>query len=93
MNALVKQKDTLAGIELLEILKIIANKKDAGLLLHEFSADNRNIIIKGTALSFEEIEKARNSLATAFAGAKVIDSKAGSDGRISFTIIMENLKS
>ena len=90
INALKKKKTVLTGIPALDILYDIASGKDIkGITLHEFTADGKNIIIKGTAGSFEDVESLKNTLSTVFRNAKVTDSGATADKKIGFTIIMQ----
>lgn len=89
MNLLMKKKDALAGIPLLDILRSIADIKESGITLYELTAEGTNLMIKGTAGSFEEVEAFRNSLSAEFKGVKVVDSGTSADKKISFTIIMQ----
>ncbi|HDH52930.1 MAG TPA: hypothetical protein ENH24_00405, partial [Nitrospirae bacterium] len=57
------KKAALGGIPVLDILRNIALHKHKNITLREFSADGKNIIIKGTAKSFEDVESLKNSLA------------------------------
>ncbi|GBD95471.1 MAG TPA: hypothetical protein ENG83_02630 [Nitrospirae bacterium] len=83
------KKAALAGIRTLDILRDIALHKHKNITLREFSADGKNIIIKGAAKSFEDVESLKNSLAPVFRGVKVTDSSATADKKINFTIIMQ----
>ncbi len=89
MKLLMKKKAALAGIPLLDILRSIAAIKNSGITLYEFSEDGMNLMIKGAAGSFEEVEALKNSLSTEFKGVKVMDSGTSADKKISFTIIMQ----
>jgi hypothetical protein len=84
-----KKKAALLGIPVLDILLDIAKLKDKNITLHEFKADRENIIIKGTATSFEDIELFKNTLSSSFVSVKVLDSKASSDKKVMFTIAMK----
>ncbi len=89
MNLLMKKKEALAGIPLLDILRSIADLKGSGITLYELSADGTNLMVKGTAGSFEEVEAFKNSLSAEFKGVRVMDSGTSEDKKISFTIIMQ----
>jgi len=90
INALKKKNAVLSGIPALDILYDIASGKNIkGITLHEFTAEGKNIIIKGTAGSFEDVESLKNALSNAFRNAKVTDSGATADKKIGFTIIMQ----
>jgi hypothetical protein len=45
--------------------------------------------MKGSALAFEDVESVKNSLASLFDNVKVMDSSAGADKKINFTIVMQ----
>jgi type II secretory pathway component PulL len=89
MNTLIKKKEALAGIPVLDILRNIAVKKDRKITLHGFNSDGKNLIIKGAAKSFEDVESFKNTLATEFKGVKVMDSETSADKQIIFSIIMQ----
>jgi type II secretory pathway component PulL len=89
LNTLKKKKAVLVGIPVLDILREIAALKNDSITLHEFSSDGKNILIKGVALSFQDVELFKNSLSTSFDTVRVIDSKASADEKIDFTIIMK----
>ena len=77
------------GLPVLDILHTVAQQKESGIILNEFSADSNNIIIKGNAGSFEDVDSLKNKLLPVFKGVKVIDSDTGLDKKIEFTIIMQ----
>jgi len=79
----------LAGIDVLDTLRSIANLKNNGIILHEFNADEMNILFKGTAGSFEEVESFKNSLSISFDDIRITESKASTDKNISFSIVMK----
>ena len=89
IKMLEQKKAALMGIPVLNLLRTIADRKKSGITLNEFSADGKNIIIKGTAGSFEDVDTLKNSLSQTFNGIKVMDSGAGADKKIGFTIIMQ----
>ncbi len=90
LNTLKKKNAALASISVLDILQEIASQKEiSGINLHEFSADGKNVIIKGTANSFEDVESFKNALSQSFQNAKVTDSDSTVDKKINFTIIMQ----
>ncbi len=88
MNMLMKKKAALSGVPVLDILRDIALRKNSSITLHEFSADGKNIVVKGTADTFEDVESLKNSLASGFQGVRVSESGASADKKINFTIIM-----
>ena len=90
INVLKKKNAALAGIPALDIMRHIASSKNIkGITLDELSADGKNVIIKGTAASFEDVESLKNALSSVFRNAKVTDSGATADKKIGFTIIMQ----
>jgi hypothetical protein len=88
VNMLMKKKAALGGIPVLDILRDIALHKDNGITLHEFNADGKNLIIKGIAESFKDVESLKNSLSSVFQEVKVVDSGATADKKINFTVVM-----
>jgi hypothetical protein len=46
-------------------------------------------VVKGSAISFEEVESFKTALSSSFENAKVSDSSASADKKINFTIIMK----
>ncbi len=90
LNILMEKKTVLGGIPVLDILRTIAvNKNNDNITLYEFSADGKNILIKGIATSFEDVESLKKNLASAFHKVKVMSSDATADKKINFTIIMQ----
>ena len=89
MNLLLKKKSALGGVPVLDIMKEIALQGNNNVTLHEFNADGKNIIIKGTANSFEDVEALENNIAPLFKEIKVTDSEATADKKINFTIVMK----
>ena len=89
INTLKKKNAVLGGTPVLDILQSIANLKNRNIILHEFSADENNITVKGSAASFEEVESFKTALSSGFENAKVSDSSASADKKINFTIIMK----
>jgi type II secretory pathway component PulL len=88
MGMLMKKKAALGGIPVLDILRDIALHKNNGITLHEFNADGKNLIIKGIAKSFKDVESLKNSLSSVFQEVKVVDSGATADKKINFTVVM-----
>ncbi len=90
LNVLKKNNAAFTSIPALNILRDIASKMEtSGITLHEFSADGKNIIIKGTANSFEDVDSFKSSLSQSFLKAKVTDSDASADKKINFSITMQ----
>ncbi|MEW6602230.1 MAG: PilN domain-containing protein, partial [Nitrospirota bacterium] len=89
MNLLIKKKTALGGVQVLDIMKNIAEQNNRKVTLNEFSADGKNIIIKGTADSFEDVEALKNNIASLYREVRVTDSGATADKKINFTIIMQ----
>lgn len=89
MNTLVKKKEALGGIPVLDVLRSIAERKDTSVTLYEFNADGKNFIIKGRAKTFEDVEALKNSFMNDFREVKVTNSEATADKMINFTIIMQ----
>ncbi len=89
MNMLIKKKAALGGVPALDIMKDIAEQNIKNVTLHEFDADGKNIIIKGTANSFEDVEALKNNIAAFYKEVKVTDSGATADKKINFTIVMQ----
>ena len=90
INELKKKNAALAGIPALDIMRDIAfNKNIKGITLDEFNTDGKNVIIKGRAATFEDVESLKNALSSVFRNAKVTDSGATADKKIGFTIIMQ----
>lgn len=89
LNAMTRKRDQLRGIPVLDMLRSLSLQKEARSTLHEFSADGKNMIIKGTTGSFEDVEAVKNSLQEHFREVRISDSKATADNKISFTIVMQ----
>jgi len=87
-NTLKKKQEALAGISMLDILLEVALKNDRLATFHELSADDKNIIVKGTAESFEDVESIKNSFTKSFSKVKVTDSSSGTDKKVAFTMQM-----
>lgn len=89
LTILREKKTLLGGMPVLDILNKIANIKNRNTTLNEFSADGKNLILKGTASSFEEVDSLKNSLSSSFEDVKVVNSDAAADKRINFTLLMQ----
>ena len=89
IKILKKKKAILMGVPVLDLLRKIAERNSSGVTLNEFNADGNNVIIKGTARSFEDVDLLKNDLLTIFQEVKVMDSGTGADNLINFTIIMQ----
>ncbi|RJQ50362.1 MAG: hypothetical protein C4538_00340 [Nitrospiraceae bacterium] len=89
LNMLREKKSVLAGIPSLHILDSISNINNRSVTLTEFSSDGKNIIIKGTAAAFQEVDNLKNSLSEQFDGVKVVNSDATADKKINFTLLMQ----
>lgn len=89
VNTLKKKSIVLGGVSALDILQNIANLMDRNITLHEFSADENNIVVKGSAASFEEVDSFKSALSGVFYDVKVSDSSASLNKKIGFTIIMK----
>lgn len=87
-NTLKKKKEALAGISVLDILLEAALKNDRAATFHELNANGKNIIVKGTAGSFEDVETIKNSFTKSFSKVKVTDSSSGVDKKVAFTMQM-----
>jgi len=87
-NTLKKKKEALAGISMLDNLLEVALNNNRAATIHELSADGKNIIIKGTAGSFEDVESIKNKFAKSFSKVKVTESSSGSDKKVAFTMQM-----
>lgn len=89
IKELEQKKAVLTGIPVLDLLRTIASLNKENIRLNEFSADGNKVIIKGTAVTFEDVDTLKDSLSRKFHGTKVIDSDALTDKKVGFTIIME----
>jgi len=87
--ALRTKKDILRGMPVLEMLLSISNSVSKDITLNEFNTDKENILIKGTALSFENVDTLKNALSSSFADVRIVDSKSLLDNKINFSIIMK----
>lgn len=91
IKSLMAKNKILGGMPVLDILLDIASLKHANITLNELNVGSENISVKGTALSFENVDEFKKALSSSFAGVKVIDSKSSPDKKISFSIIMESM--
>lgn len=89
LNSLMEKKTMLGGMPVLDTMLDIANLKNKNTTLGEFSVDEETILIKGTALSFEDVDSLKNTLSSSFTDVRIIDSKSSPDKKISFSIIMK----
>lgn len=92
IKRLEEKKNALIGLPVLDILRTIAERKDNGITLNEFTADSDKIVIKGIAGSFENVDSLKSALSTVFRGVKVMDSGAGAGSEINFTIMMQDME-
>jgi type II secretory pathway component PulL len=90
LNALKNKKEILGGISVLDILLNIASVEIDSIILNEVKADNNNILIKGTALTFEDVDSLKNGLNFSFTDIKVIDSSSSADKKIRFSLTMKD---
>ncbi len=88
LNSLMEKKKILVGMPVLDILLNISKHKKNNITLNELKLDEQNIIIKGDALSFENVDELKNALLLSFKDVRVIDSRASPDKKITFSIIM-----
>jgi type II secretory pathway component PulL len=89
LNRLKSKKASLGGIPVLDILRRVAENSGKDVTLNEFNADGKNIVLKGTAKSFEDVESVKNMLSSAFESVRVTKSSADTDKKIGFTIVMK----
>ncbi|MBI5740839.1 MAG: hypothetical protein HZA16_08960 [Nitrospirae bacterium] len=89
LNLLREKKAVFGGVPVLDILNDIAGPGKNNVVLYEFSADGKNLIVKGTASSFEEVDSLKNSLSASFEGVKVTGSDSTADKKINFSILMQ----
>ena len=89
MNTLLKKNAALSGIPVLDIVRNISLQNSRKVTLHEFNADGKNLILKGTAKTFEDVESLKNTLASHFKDVNVTDSGATADKKINFTLVMQ----
>ncbi|UCD34316.1 MAG: hypothetical protein JSU90_08425 [Nitrospiraceae bacterium] len=92
MNTLMKKRDSLSGIPVLDILRDIAQRNKRTVTLHDFSVDGKNIIIKGTANSFKDVEAIKNDFLSVYKTVNVSESGASADRKVSFTLVMQERK-
>ena len=88
LNSLMEKKKILVGMPVLDILLNISKHKKNNITLNELKLDEQNIIIKGDALSFENVDELKNAHLLSFKDVRVIDSRASPDKKITFSIIM-----
>ncbi len=93
INALKKRKALLVGIRALDILKDVTLKSNGKAKLNEFNSDGINILLRGTAKSFDDVEVLKNTLSSSYNSVKVSNSKSTADNKIDFTIIMKDMSS
>lgn len=89
LRELERKESVLTGIPVLGLLRTVAEINSKDIILNAFSADGSSIIIKGTAVTFEDVDRLKDDLAEHFRGTKVVDSGARADKRIGFTILMK----
>ena len=89
LNSLRRKKTILGGTPVLDVLLNIANLKDKDITLSEFDSEGGNILLKGTARTFENVDSFKNTLSSLFSEVRVIDSKASPDKKINFSITMK----
>lgn len=92
VNSLMKKRDALSGVPVLDLLRDISLRNNRTVMLHEFSADGKNTVIKGTANSFEDVEALKNEFLSLYGEVNVSDSGASADGKVSFTLVMQEKK-
>jgi type II secretory pathway component PulL len=89
MNRLIEKKAVLAGVSVLNILRTLSEVERGKITLREFNADDKIIIVKGSAPSFEEVESYSNILSSFFDDVRITDSKASADRDVTFSIAMK----
>lgn len=89
LNALIEKRAALAGVSALNILRTLAEVNKGDVILREFHAGEKNITIKGSAPSFEEVESYKNNLSASFDDVRITDSKASADEAVIFSIVMK----
>lgn len=87
LSALRERKVIVSGIPLLETMLEVAQLKNQNITLYEFRIDSENVFLKGSAVSFEEIDSFKNALSSSFI-TKIIESKSSPDRKVNFTIAM-----
>lgn len=88
LKALRGEKIILTGMPLLDILLNVSQLKNQNITIYGFNADGRNIFLKGTAATFEDVDSFKKSLSSSFMDVKVMDSKAAPDKKINFAVSM-----
>ncbi|MBI4839082.1 MAG: hypothetical protein HY806_08105 [Nitrospirae bacterium] len=78
----------LTGAPVLDILLQVAESKK-NISIYEFNMDEKNIFLKGAAVSFEDVDSFKNTLRPSFSDVKVMDSKTSPDKKINFVITMK----
>lgn len=84
------KKSVLVGIPVLDILRSIAETMKTGIRLYEFNVGKENILIRGTATGFQEVEIFRDSLSGVFDEVNITDSKSSPDRSVSFSMVMRS---
>jgi len=88
LSALRGRKVIVSGIPLLETMLEVARLKNQNITLYEFKADGESVSLKGSAISFEEIDSFKNALSSSFIETKITDSRSSPDRKVNFTIAM-----
>ncbi len=91
LNSLREKKTILGGVPVLDILLDISRDQGEDITLREININENNILVKGTAFSFENVDLYKNILSGSFTDVKVIDSESSPDDKITFSIIMKEL--
>ncbi|MBI4710210.1 MAG: hypothetical protein HY759_03785 [Nitrospirae bacterium] len=88
LSSLTERKAILTGAPVLDILLQVAESKK-NISIYEFNMDEKNIFLKGAAVSFEDVDSFKNTLRPSFSDVKVMDSKTSPDKKINFVITMK----
>jgi type II secretory pathway component PulL len=88
MNRLRSKKNIFIGIPVLDIMRSITEYQDKEIELSELSVERHKILIKGSAFSFENVDRLKNSLESVFSDVSVTDSESSPDKKIIFSISM-----
>jgi type II secretory pathway component PulL len=88
LKVLREKKNILGGVPVTDILLNIALVDNKNITLDEVHAGTQNILMKGTALSFEDVDMFKKALLSSFKDIKVADSTSAPDNKISFSITM-----
>jgi type II secretory pathway component PulL len=88
LNKLREKKNIFVGSPVLDIMRDIAGNGDSDIVLSEINVDRSSILIKGTAVSFENVDKLKNSFSSVFSDVRVIDSDSSPDKKVRFSITM-----